>query len=198
MPKGKKVVSQDGGFKNLWVPAAAIALAGALYAAAQQPEIQAKFPPHSPMKPFDTWEQFYPHYIREHSEPVNKLLHVLAFFIGQVIIWTTPDLIPALISAAAVGYAVFPYTQHLDTGAVEAMATALTFLLTAYATGANMKMALAFPFAGYFFPWIGHFFIEQNKPATFIYPVFSLIGDQVMSVHILTQRVALDANNFAW
>ncbi len=30
---------------------------------------------------------------------------------------------------------------------------------------------------GYAFAWIGHFFFEHNKPATFKYPLFSLMGD---------------------
>lgn len=42
---------------------------------------------------------------------------------------------------------------------------------------------------GYGFAWIGHFFFEKNKPATFTYPVYSLMGDWVMFVQILVGRI---------
>ncbi len=37
----------------------------------------------------------------------------------------------------------------------------------------------------YFFAWIGHFFIEHNKPATFKYPWMSLKGDFKLYFEIL-------------
>ena len=41
------------------------------------------------------------------------------------------------------------------------------------------------PLVGYGFAWIGHFFFEKNKPATFKYPFYSFIGDWKMFREIL-------------
>ncbi len=39
---------------------------------------------------------------------------------------------------------------------------------------------------GYFFAWLSHAFIEKNKPATFTYPLWSLISDNKMFFHFVT------------
>lgn len=45
------------------------------------------------------------------------------------------------------------------------------------------------PVVGYGFAWVGHFFFEHNKPATFQYPFYSLLGDWVMFKDILVGKL---------
>lgn len=45
------------------------------------------------------------------------------------------------------------------------------------------------PLIGYGFAWVGHFFYEKNKPATFKYPLYSFMGDWVMFWQVLTGKI---------
>lgn len=42
---------------------------------------------------------------------------------------------------------------------------------------------------GYAFAWVGHFFFEKNRPATFKHPFYSFLGDWVMWKDMLTGRI---------
>ena len=53
----------------------------------------------------------------------------------------------------------------------------------------NAWWLLAALACGYGFAWIGHFFFEHNRPATFRHPLYSFAGDWVMFRDILTRRV---------
>ena len=67
---------------------------------------------------------------------------------------------------------------------------ALIVLFHALVTGQYWELLLL-PILGYGFAWIGHFFFEKNKPATFKYPGYSLLGDWVMYKDILIGRIKL-------
>ncbi|WKD48254.1 DUF962 domain-containing protein [Microbulbifer spongiae] len=54
----------------------------------------------------------------------------------------------------------------------------------------NLLWLAATPIAGYGFAWIGHFFFEHNRPATFKYPFYSLLGDFVMFRDMLLGHIA--------
>lgn len=56
-------------------------------------------------------------------------------------------------------------------------------------TSGSWAMIWLLPIIGYGFAWIGHFFFEKNKPATFTYPLYSFIGDWVMYKDILTGKI---------
>ena len=56
---------------------------------------------------------------------------------------------------------------------------------------ASWKILYYTPLCGYGFAWIGHFFFEKNRPATFTYPLYSFIGDWVMLKDILSGKVKL-------
>lgn len=49
----------------------------------------------------------------------------------------------------------------------------------------------AVPVAGYGFAWIGHFFFERNRPATFRHPLYSLAGDFAMFRDVIARRIRL-------
>ena len=95
---------------------------------------------------YQSFKEFFPFYLSEHSNPVNRALH----YVGT--------------SGAVVLY-------------VFAVATW------------GLWPAIVAPFVGYGFAWFGHFFVEKNRPATFTYPLWSLIGDFVMLGLFLTGRL---------
>lgn len=53
------------------------------------------------------------------------------------------------------------------------------------------------PLMGYGFAWVGHYFFEKNKPATFTYPFWSLISDFKMFFDILFGRISFDGKKDA-
>jgi len=95
-----------------------------------------------------SFEEFWPHYLGEHRNPVNRALH----FTGTSLVY------------GLMGLAVFNSPRWLYLA----------------------------PLVGYGFAWVGHFFVERNRPATFTYPLWSLRGDFRMHARMLTGRLETD------
>ena len=99
-------------------------------------------------KEFKSFSEFYPFYLSEHNDKINRRLHF--------------------------------------TGLLLALLTLIFVIFTK-----NWILLILMPVFGYGFAWLGHCFIEKNKPATFKYPLYSILGDLVMFKDILIGRIKL-------
>ncbi len=87
----------------------------------------------------------------------------------------------------------YPYylTEHSNTTSrvLHFIGTGLLFVLLFLGFYLNNGWFFAaLPFVGYGFAWVGHFFFEKNKPATFRHPFYSLASDFIMFFDLLTGK----------
>lgn len=95
---------------------------------------------------FNSFSEFWPHYVAEHSQPATRLLHL----IGTTV--------------------------------------AIVCVVYFFATGRWWLFPLGL-IPGYGAAWVGHFFIEKNRPATFQHPVWSFMGDYKMIAMMVSGRM---------
>jgi hypothetical protein len=87
----------------------------------------------------------------------------------------------------------FYLTEHRRSGTrrLHFAGTLLVLLTLVYAIASGRwALLLLTPLFGYAFAWVGHFFVERNRPATFRYPLYSLAGDFRMFADMLRGRVS--------
>lgn len=86
----------------------------------------------------------------------------------------------------------FYLSQHQDRTCrrLHVVGSTMVLLVLLWAIGTQTWSGLLLlPLIGYGFAWVGHFRFERNRPATFTYPLYSLMGDWVMFWQILTGRL---------
>jgi len=74
----------------------------------------------------------------------------------------------------------------------------LLFLARAVASGGRPVFVLWGLVAAYGLAWIGHFFIEKNRPATFQYPFWSFLGDMKMYGLMWRGRMTAEAERLGY
>ena len=77
----------------------------------------------------------------------------------------------------------FYVSQHSKplTRRLHFVGTFALFPLVFFAFSYNAWLLLLLPVVGYGFAWTAHFFVEDNRPATFTYPLWSLLSDFKMA-----------------
>lgn len=128
-------------------------------------------------KKFGSFSEFYPFYLGEHSTIECKRFHYAGTLLMMVFLLFNSKLILPLFAAGAVGFVAFPFFRHMQSGLPEMALMIGTYILCGVASTKSWKLTLLPLIIGYGFAWAGHFFFEGNKPATFVYPIFSLMGD---------------------
>ena len=62
-------------------------------------------------------------------------------------------------------------------------------MLTGILATGTWGWLLLVPVAGYGPAWVGHFYFERNRPATFTQPLYSLVGDFRMYADTWTGKI---------
>jgi len=76
--------------------------------------------------------------------------------------------------------------QHPTSRLLHFIGTGLVLVVLGFALALeNYSWIASIPVLGYGFAWVGHFFFENNKPATFIYPFYSLASDFLLFFDLL-------------
>ncbi|WP_345370965.1 DUF962 domain-containing protein [Algivirga pacifica] len=84
--------------------------------------------------------------------------------------------------------------QHTTSRVLHFTGTLLFFIALGIAIYFGWTWQWVFlPVIGYGFAWVGHFFFEKNKPATFQYPLWSLRSDFKLFFEILRGKKAFHA-----
>jgi hypothetical protein len=80
--------------------------------------------------------------------------------------------------------------SHQTSRRLHFVGTSIGFLLIVSAILTRNPMLILYGvMQGYAFAWVGHFFFEHNRPATFKYPFYSFAGDWRMWADILTGKI---------
>lgn len=140
-------------------------------------------------KVFDGFEAFYPFYLEQHQDATCRLLHFMGTSIILLMLMVDMKIVLSLVAAGFVGAIMQSVSQLVHHGLFEMFAMIMTFLLCTKSLTGKWWKGFAILIAGYGFAWTGHFYFEHNRPATFLYPAYSLAGDFRLWFDIATKHL---------
>ncbi|GAA5890957.1 hypothetical protein JCM6882_008866 [Rhodosporidiobolus microsporus] len=116
---------------------------------------------------YRSFASFYPYYLGEHSN-------------STCLIGTTISL--SFLTRAAL--ASLPLLLTLKSKDAQRRLDILRFGTEGWKS--IVKLVLGGVAQGYVWAWIGHFFYEKNRPATFKHPFYSFLGDLTLWKEVVT------------
>ena len=139
------------------------------------------------MSRIQSLEEFWPYYLSEHRSPVSRALHFVGtsvFFtsVGASFVLSPVFFPPAFLGMVGLGW----YATKLESKKAAFLPMLGMIGLT---TAASPMLIPAGIVGAYAMAWVGHFRVEHNRPATFTYPVWSLVCDMRMWTHMVRGRL---------
>ena len=102
--------------------------------------------PRDVIRRLDSFDAFWPHYLREHARPATRAVHVGGTWLAVAVL---------MLGVITLRWWLLPVALVIGYGAA----------------------------------WVSHRFIERNRPASFAYPFWSLLGDLRMAGLAATGRL---------
>lgn len=145
----------------------------------------------SPGKVYSTLREFYPYYLSEHSLPMTKIAHVIGSSIVLLFALRSPGFMITTTIGVTFAALVSPFLGCFSTGLPEILVFVVCTLILNRFVKVDFKTTMLASTTAYTCAWAGHFLVEHNRPATFIYPAYSAISDFMMFRDIVLGNVAL-------
>lgn len=135
-----------------------------------------------------SFEEFWPYYLSEHRSPASRRLHFLGTSGWLASLAGSLAVNPVGFGAALAGFGGL-MAHGVKKGEADGPRLAHIAGMIGLPTLASPVLFPAGVVFAYACAWVGHFAIENNRPATFKYPLWSLAGDLKMWSHMVRGRL---------